>query len=469
MPTLTPEQLQMNQGELSGGSAGMATYTARIAALRGEQAPTTTQPTGLSSIVPTETLAINQPRVNIGAPVPAPMPPIVNDTQVITAEDPFKAFKDYISQTAPPPSSSGAYVSTYGTPDTPEQIAAKEAAVKVSTDRINALNAQIQGIINAGTVGKLTAESQMQGRLGSILSAEQAELDRQTAIKVLPLQSQALVEQAILSGNQSLLTQAQGKVDAYFKFQQQDEQNKYEYRQGLIDKFFNYADREQQNRLDEKKTANAQAFQLATSNRSDQNSWASAAISNGQGMLASQIMSLDATSSTFQQNLANLAGQIKEKKETIPSTTGGRFNESLKKCLADNNSPQTCAQSSFEYFKELGYDISYQDLLIDAEGLQSGPSADMNILPGAIIPKESTMAKVSAEPQYVYSNYKPAGEGYVWTPDKRRIKESDISSDIEKHAPSVNYGVTTGQGGVDLWSWIKNLFGGGSVEEILNK
>lgn len=277
--------------------------------------------------ITTDTLSNPQSLVELGAPEVTLAPLIINDTQALATEDPNKWAKDYMDKLTQtyeaPPSGAEAYKETYGAPETPEQIKQKEAAVKVSTDKIAALNAQIQGIINSAQQANLTLESQAAGKdvTTSFLSKQQQEVNRQAAIQVLPLQTQVLTEQAALSGNQALLTQAQGKVDTYFKYLQQDAANQYNYQTSILDKFFEYADKKEQAELTKAKEEDSRAFQLATANRSDQNSWAAAAAGNGQGALATQIMALDATSPTFQQDLARLSGQIEEP----TTTTGGGY------------------------------------------------------------------------------------------------------------------------------------------------
>ena len=270
-----------------------------------------------------------------------------------TTEDPaVKAMKDYMAtlQTAypKPPSGAEAYTSTYGAIDTPEQIAAKEASVKTSTDKINALNAQIQGIVNSATQANLQLESQAAGKdiTSAFLGKQQQEINRQSAIQVLPLETQVLTEQATLAGNTALLEQAQGKVDTYFKFQQQDAENTYKYYNDLRDKVFDYMTKEQQRISNEQKDKIDKAFQLATSNRSDQFSRASTAISSGQGSLVSQIMALDANSPTFQQDLAALSGQIRPKvtptaKVYTEKTVPGEIRQSIMDTINDAETTNT--------------------------------------------------------------------------------------------------------------------------------
>jgi len=284
-----------------------------------------------SSTIPTDTLSGSSSLVKLGEPEIAKPPLIVNDTQFSPVEDPMKWAKDYmgtLKETYPvPPSGAEAYTKAYGPTDTPEQIAQKEQAVKASTDKINALNAQIQGIMNTATQAQLTLESQAAGKdiTSTFLGRQQQEISRQSAIQVLPLQTQVLTEQATLTGNTALLEQAQGKIDTYFKYQQQNAENQYDYQQKIIDKFFDFATEQEKTKLANLKDERNKEFQLASANRSDQNTWAISATENGQGVLAGQIMALDATSDTFQQDLARLAEQIKEKAKaaSIPTIKSG--------------------------------------------------------------------------------------------------------------------------------------------------
>jgi hypothetical protein len=252
----------------------------------------------------------NNNKVDIGSETTTPVN-IPNDTQNIG----FKNFQDYISSLVPPTSNAEEYKSIYGGIDTPEQIAKKESDVKISIDKINSLNAEIQGIVDSATQANLTLESEAGTKdvTSAFLGRKQQEIDRQETLKILPLQSQVLVEQAVLTGNKTLLEQATNKIDKYFTYKIDDNKEQYDYRNKIIDKFYNFMTEQEKSKADELKTKNAYQHDIDMSNLESAKDIAKMAMENGQPDLASQITKLDVTSETFKDDLASLQSQIVKK------------------------------------------------------------------------------------------------------------------------------------------------------------
>ena len=442
-------------------------------------------PTKPDTTITTDVLSGGNNTVDIGSPVVSPTPIIPNDTQTVATEDLNKFFKDYLATQTAPPSQADAHKETYGSVDTPEQIKQKEAAQKASTDKVNALNAQIQGIMDSATQAQLTLESQASGKdiTTSFLGKQQQEISRQSAIKILPLQVQVLAVQSELTANTALLEQAQGKIDEYFKYQQQDAENDYNYKQGLIDKFFQYAEKAQQDKLNEKKTEDTRAFQLANANRSDQNSWASAAAGNGQGALASQIMALDATSDTFQADLARLSGQITPITKVDTGVADKAFFSAAKAIYADYqqdikedaDNPWGTAwnrlkaqfpnKTNAEIDAALGKVIESENtalqIVVDGQLVEFPTQEALDQYRADTEVGDGTVSTTKPVVQYTRENYKPAGTGMVMTPDGKIIPKDQIQADITKNTPKPESFVTTGHATEPsgLWRWISGLFG----------
>jgi hypothetical protein len=229
-----------------------------------------------------------------------------------------KMFQDYLGSQTPPPSSTDLYNNLYNSSGVNADQAAANAAQQATINakaNLDSVNAQLQGL----TADKQAADLQISNRLAPtfIISAAQAQSDKQYAIKALPLQTQALTAQAQVAaaqGNETLanniLTQAQNHLDNVFKLQSQDMQAQYQYMTDQRTAVYNFATTQEKAILDQQQKANDQAFTQYQNNLSQAQSLAKTALSNGQGDLATSIASLDPNSSTFQADLAKLEGQI---------------------------------------------------------------------------------------------------------------------------------------------------------------
>lgn len=206
-------------------------------------------------------------------------------------------------------------------------IDAKTQAVNDAQAKLDALNADLQGITAEATQAKLTLEQNAGGKdvTTSFLGREQQEVDRKAAIKALPLQVQILGQEAIVKNNTNLLNSAQKKLDTYFGLVRDDATNTYNYNKDLRDKVFQYADKQEQRMFNEKDKQETRDYNVMVNNLNQAQTWATTAIDRGQSDLAGKIMGLDPKSKTYQQDLADLAKQIKEKTNTI--STPSSYNE----------------------------------------------------------------------------------------------------------------------------------------------
>jgi len=198
---------------------------------------------------------------------------------------------------------------------TPE---AKNKAV-ADQQKLDALNAQLTGLTNAGTAENLALESGggAGGGTKSFLSGQQAEVSRQTAIKALPLQASIQAQQAIVTGNTNLLKNAKESMDTYYSLLSTDATNEYNYKKSLLDATYNFMTAEQKSKADALAKQEDRNFTLQTNNTKQASDLASRALESGQSDLMSEILKLDPTSKTFQNDIATLSSQIKETPEAI--------------------------------------------------------------------------------------------------------------------------------------------------------
>ncbi len=201
-------------------------------------------------------------------------------------------------------------------------VSAKKNAVNEAEERINMLNAQLQGISDTATAQNLKMEEQASaGGMNSplFLSRQQAENSRQAAIASLPLQAQILAAQAqynSASGKMQIakdtLLAAQNKVDKLFEIKSKYEERRQEYNQKLITSVFDYASKEQQAKLEAKAVSDKQAYEERQDKLKTAREYAKMAIQNGQGAVAGLLMELEADDPEFQTKLANYTAQIQD-------------------------------------------------------------------------------------------------------------------------------------------------------------
>lgn len=138
---------------------------------------------------------------------------------------------------------------------------------------------------------------------------------RDIALRSLPLQGQILAQQAIATGDQRTLELAQNKFNTVFQIQQKSEQQQYEFRKENRDRIFDFLTKAEQNRLTQKQKEDDRKQALLTNNVNFAQDLVKKAVENGQSDIAAKLVRLDIKSPNFQQDLANLAGQIATKPE----------------------------------------------------------------------------------------------------------------------------------------------------------
>ena len=213
------------------------------------------------------------------APVPADVNPIIAGGNAIltangttltpaTTDTSTSDFQKMIDSIGLPPSTASLYNTDYansGIPQAQTDVNAKAAKTKEAQSRLAGINAQIAGITAQGQAMNL----QQEGRQAPTfqITGQQAENNRQTAIRAIPLQIQALATQAEVASaqgdqalSQSILQQAQQHLDTVFQIHQTDATNQYNYKKDLVSKVYDFATKKEQAKLDEIKTKQAQDF-----------------------------------------------------------------------------------------------------------------------------------------------------------------------------------------------------------------
>lgn len=234
-------------------------------------------------------------------------------------------FTNYLKSLPPPPSSSDIYSNDYagsGIDSAQNDLNTKNAAVKAAQSRLSATNAQIAGLNAQGQAMNLQQEGRQAPTFA--ISGQEAENNRQTAIKAIPLQVQALAQQADVASAQgdatlsaSILEQAKSHLDTLFQIHSADAKANYDYQNNLISSIYNFADKQQQAQLDEIKTQKAQDFTSQQNSLKDARTLALTAITNGATGVGSKILALDPKSPTYSQDVAKLAAQVPQSPQNL--------------------------------------------------------------------------------------------------------------------------------------------------------
>jgi len=221
--------------------------------------------------------------------------PTTNTTDTGISPDMKAILNSYVPPTQP----------DYAGAETTAGIPDKQKTVNDLTAQINAFNANQQ-------VQELKMKNE--GISNGAIQGRDFALERQNAIAVLPLQAQ-------LSAAQGDLTTATAHLDKLFGYQQDYAKAMMDFNNKKIDAVYNYATKKEQDALDAKKVTDAQAFTTLQNNLNQAQTWATTAISQRQGDLASKIMALDPKATDYQTKLGTLAGQIKPNAVSTSNTT----------------------------------------------------------------------------------------------------------------------------------------------------
>lgn len=277
--------------------------------------------------------------------------------------------QQYLSGSTPPPSASDSYNKLYnssGIPGLQTNSNTDAASLKTAQANLDATNAKLAGITAQASAIPIQDQKDITGLVttGGLATKTSAEL-RNNALQALPLQAQAIAQQAAVAAAQgnstlsaNLLTQAQDHLDKMFQIQSTDATNQYNYQQDQRKAVYDFATKAQQAQLDAQSKAADQAhtdLQAAIRNAQD---LAKTAIANGQPDIAAKIAALDPNSNTYRTDLAALEGKMAPTPDlqfvagTANQTSGyfnkatGKFTPSGGSTTPDGNAPVSTASGS---------------------------------------------------------------------------------------------------------------------------
>lgn len=271
-------------------------------------------------------------------------------------------------------------------------VNAKATAVKTAQSKLAGINAKLAGLNAEAQAIPVQTQQDATGRgitTAGLTPTTTGKL-RENALKALPLQAEAIAAQAEVASaqgdqqlSQSLLTQAQDHLDKVFSIYQTDATNQYNYQKDLYDRVIAAGDKQEARQAEEKKTQEANNFQLMRDNINNAQAIAKTAMENGQADVASKITQLDPKSATYSQDLATLQGKIK---------TGNTLDDQYKK------------MQIAKLAKDLNGGANSDELLSIADakalnvpyGTTKGQAIAKNLIPGQSTTKSLSLAQAQS-------------------------------------------------------------------------
>lgn len=218
-------------------------------------------------------------------------------------------FQQYMGSQSAPASASDQYNADYNA----SGVAEKQAAALASQNKLTAINAQLAGKnyeFNTTIPNQTQQDATGRGVTAAGLAPITAAQQRAKMLEIAPLQLQALITQAEVTGNNNLLSAAQNHLDTIYKIHEQDALAQYEYKNKQIDAVYNFASKQQQAKLDQHKQDTQNAFTQSQALMNDIHSQATA-IMQSDPQSAAKLMGLDPNSKTYARDAAMILATVK--------------------------------------------------------------------------------------------------------------------------------------------------------------
>lgn len=181
--------------------------------------------------------------------------------------------------------------------------AMKESGLNKARKEVNNYQSQLNAITTKAQADVLSLEGQGRGVPEAIIGGQQAQINREAAIRALPIQGS-------LAAAQGNLELAQQHFSDLFKIRSADAQAQYDYKNRVVDAVYQFASSAQKQILDERRAASEQMLNDKKSNISRQDSYANFALQNGNAQLAGSIAALDPNDPSFGMKLASKISQL---------------------------------------------------------------------------------------------------------------------------------------------------------------
>lgn len=240
-----------------------------------------------------------------------------------------------------------------------EEVKQQNEIVRQRQQEVNNYTAQLNSIVAKqnqdllSTRGTLSAEGSTEAVYGGIA----ATINREAAIKALPVQAQIAAAQ----GNLELAQDYLGQVKAV---KQEQIDNEYNYNMAKFKAVYDVLTTKEKRQLDKIAQTETQAVTKAKDNTERQDFWANKALESGQGSLMGQIHALKASDPNFDTKLSNLTARLTPK----ATATTGKYNATQDKQIDQIN---TSIDNNFN-FKAVASAKNATDGVIASLGQKSG-------------------------------------------------------------------------------------------------
>lgn len=186
-----------------------------------------------------------------------------------------------------------------------KQIRTANAEVMKQKQVVSDYTSQLNSVVakqNADLLNLRGIGSQ-EGVTETVYGGQSAAINREAAIKALPIQAQ-------LAGAQGNLQLAQDYLTQLTTIKQEEINNTFQYKMQVFDSIKDFVTSSEKTRLDKMEKDENRLYQEKRDNVNAQDQWAKIAISNGQSSLVNGIANLNPASPTFTQDLARYQSQI---------------------------------------------------------------------------------------------------------------------------------------------------------------
>lgn len=178
------------------------------------------------------------------------------------------------------------------------EVQQQQKVVADYTSQLNSVVAQQNAdLLNLRGVGA------KEGVTETVYGGQAATINREAAVKALPIQ-------AALAGAQGNLQLAQDYLTQLTTWKQEEINNTFQYKMALYGSIKDFVTGKEKTRLDQLEKDENRLYQEKRDNINSQDEWSKVAIQNGQSYLVQGIHSLDPASPTFSQDLARFQSQI---------------------------------------------------------------------------------------------------------------------------------------------------------------
>lgn len=198
----------------------------------------------------------------------------------------------------------------------PEQKSAEEdrevrrqrQVVQEREQEVNNLTSQLNSIVAKQKADLLNLRQigSEEGVTETVYGGQEATINREAAIKALPIQAQLATAQGSLELAQNYLSELRS-------IKQDQLDREYSYNMAVFSATRDFLTSEEKIRLDKIEKAETRAYNETSKNNNTLLDWMEYAATNGQANLISQLKRIDPRSSNFVNELANVVGQVKAK------------------------------------------------------------------------------------------------------------------------------------------------------------